>query len=211
MAREAHSHSSVTTWWCSLCGGSDGGGSGSSNAGRAKVWFVAMESLADHSDHHSKQVESLIPILSSAAASTNSVDLCFSICEPEESFDSWKKNHGGRKKRRIFWLNEKKKGKTTFLAFFLSLHHLAFGSWPFEAMNEDQDKPQDLSIKSTGSTRTAKKIKPIPPPLDLNACNLEEPSDLRTPKSPGDLPRECLPLRKRYSLEAFWKKGHLLQ
>ena len=93
-----------------------------------------------------------------------------------------------------------------------------------------QDKPQDLSInkanlenpkkaalttvfkgvkdindKTKSSTTqfstTVKKVKPIPPPLDLAACNLENsneaPSDLRTPKSPGDLPRECLPLRKR--------------
>merc|ERR1712223_157268 len=52
---------------------------------------------------------------------------------------------------------------------------------------------------------TVKKVKPIPPPLDLAACNLDNsndaPSDLRTPKSPGDLPRECLPLRKRPLLE----------
>ena len=92
-----------------------------------------------------------------------------------------------------------------------------------------QDKPQDLSmnkstitnsnkIATTGSNdvkahhnltkssrtqfpTTTKKVKPIPPPLDLAACNLDNsndtPSDLRTPKSPGDLPRECLPLRKR--------------
>ena len=92
-----------------------------------------------------------------------------------------------------------------------------------------QDKPQDLSMnkpennsnkitlstglkdvkdinnKTKSSTThfptTVKKVKPIPPPLDLAACNLENsneaPSDLRTPKSPGDLPRECLPLRKR--------------
>ena len=94
-----------------------------------------------------------------------------------------------------------------------------------------QDKPQDLSIskstigssnkltttgpnevndihnkKTKSSTTTSnfptvKKVKPIPPPLDLAACNLDNsndaPSDLRTPKSPGDLPRECLPLRKR--------------
>ena len=93
-----------------------------------------------------------------------------------------------------------------------------------------QDKPEDLSIsksaqlsatgpnevhdiynKNTKSskttsnnptTTTVKKVKPIPPPLDLAACNNldnsnDVPSDLRTPKSPGDLPRECLPLRKR--------------
>ena len=94
-----------------------------------------------------------------------------------------------------------------------------------------QDKPQDLSMNKSGiensnkitatgprivndihhknqtkrSTThfptTVKKVKPIPPPLDLAACNLDNsndaPSDLRTPKSPGDLPRECLPLRKR--------------
>ena len=93
-----------------------------------------------------------------------------------------------------------------------------------------QDKPQDLSMNKsstignsnkinadvnndvkdirnqTNSSKnrfpaTVKKVKPIPPPLDLAACNLDNsndvPSDLRTPKSPGDLPRECLPLRKR--------------
>lgn len=93
-----------------------------------------------------------------------------------------------------------------------------------------QDKPQDLSMNKTTiensnkiartttglkdinnktksstthhfPTTAVKKVKPIPPPLDLAACNLENsneaPSDLRTPKSPGDLPRECLPLRKR--------------
>ena len=94
-----------------------------------------------------------------------------------------------------------------------------------------QDKPQDLSISkstigssnelsatgpkdvndihnkktksstTTSNLPTVKKVKPIPPPLDLAACNLDNsndaPSDLRTPKSPGDLPRECLPLRKR--------------
>ena len=68
-------------------------------------------------------------------------------------------------------------------------------------MNEPmQDKPQDLSMKSTGGGR---KVKPIPPPLDLNARTLgvEEPTDLRLPKSPSDLPRECLPIRKRPLLE----------
>ncbi len=56
-----------------------------------------------------------------------------------------------------------------------------------------QDKPQDLSMKS------CRKVKPIPPPLDLNARTLEDEAatDLRLPKSPGDLPRECLPIRKR--------------
>ena len=68
--------------------------------------------------------------------------------------------------------------------------------------------PKDIQNKKTKSSTTnlnfpttVKKVKPIPPPLDLAACNLdnsnEAPSDLRTPKSPGDLPRECLPLRKR--------------
>ena len=67
-----------------------------------------------------------------------------------------------------------------------------------------QDQPQDLSMKPSStsppstSASASKKIKPIPPPLDLNARTLEEPSDLRVPKSPGDLPRECLPIRKRY-------------
>jgi hypothetical protein len=61
-------------------------------------------------------------------------------------------------------------------------------------MNDDlmQDKPQDLSMKS------ARRLKHIPPPLDLNARTLDdEPADLRLPKSPADLPRECLPIRKR--------------
>jgi len=57
------------------------------------------------------------------------------------------------------------------------------------------------SIQRTTSCTTGKKVKHIPPPLDLAACNLENsneaPTDLRTPKSPGDMPRECLPLRKR--------------
>eukprot|EP00095_Tigriopus_kingsejongensis_P007269 maker-scaffold144_size312663-snap-gene-1.11 protein:Tk07269 transcript:maker-scaffold144_size312663-snap-gene-1.11-mRNA-1 annotation:"unnamed protein product" len=71
-----------------------------------------------------------------------------------------------------------------------------------------QDKPEDLSMKSSSSNSNSppsmgysRRVKPIPPPLDLNARTLDEPSDLRVPKSPGDLPRECLPIRKRPLLE----------
>ena len=60
-------------------------------------------------------------------------------------------------------------------------------------IDQPQDKPTDLSMKSTNKKRF------IPPPLDLNARTFEaEPaSETRVPKSPGDLPRECLPIRKR--------------
>ena len=69
-------------------------------------------------------------------------------------------------------------------------------------VNDIQNKKTKSSTTTSNfPTTTVKKVKPIPPPLDLAACNLdnsnEAPSDLRTPKSPGDLPRECLPLRKR--------------
>ena len=53
---------------------------------------------------------------------------------------------------------------------------------------------------SGGEPSRPKRIKPIPPPLDLNARTLS-PSDTlpqALPRSPADLPRECLPLRKRY-------------
>ena len=102
----------------------------------------------------------------------------------------------------------------------------------------EQDKPYDLSMKTThdntvvshknldasgvgnisnvASTNSIqnlqqRKVKHIPPPLDLNAHTLEpdhvqagvlgggsnhDPS-VRVPKSPNELPRESLPLRKR--------------
>ncbi|CAB4068832.1 HBP1 [Lepeophtheirus salmonis] len=50
---------------------------------------------------------------------------------------------------------------------------------------------------------TSRKVKHIPPPLDLNARTLvvhEEPAT-PLPKSPSELPRECLPLRKRALVE----------
>ena len=49
-----------------------------------------------------------------------------------------------------------------------------------------------------GEQSRAKRIKPIPPPLDLNARTLS-PSDIlpHQPQSPADIPRESLPLRKR--------------
>ena len=67
--------------------------------------------------------------------------------------------------------------------------------------NSEQEKPTDLSMKP--SEKQLRKVKYIPPPLDLNAHTLEPdhvssgPSDVRVPKSPNELPRECLPLRKR--------------
>ena len=68
-------------------------------------------------------------------------------------------------------------------------------------VNDIHNNKKTKSSSTTSNLPTVKKVKPIPPPLDLAACNLdnsnEAPSDLRTPKSPGDLPRECLPLRKR--------------
>ena len=73
---------------------------------------------------------------------------------------------------------------------------------------DDDDKPQDLSMKKQQpqqQQQQKKAKKPIPPPLDLNARTLGETAqnaaDLRVPKSPGDLPRECLPIRKRPLLE----------
>ena len=94
----------------------------------------------------------------------------------------------------------------------------------------EQDKPHDLSIKSEPratptsganpgagpsgpSLSSTRKIKHIPPPLDLNAHTLEPEAvhahgvhlgvnspvaEARVPKSPNELPRESLPLRKRY-------------
>ena len=91
-----------------------------------------------------------------------------------------------------------------------------------------QDQPEDLSVRKedgdsssprpssasphtrsscsgspdsqkNGETNRAKRIKPIPPPLDLNARTLS-PHDVLVaalPSSPADLPRECLPIRKR--------------
>lgn len=76
---------------------------------------------------------------------------------------------------------------------FVKIHWKTIVNKRFDKMEEAmQDKPQDLSMKSS------RKVKPIPPPLDLNARTLdEEATDLRLPKSPGDMPRECLPIRKR--------------
>ena len=57
--------------------------------------------------------------------------------------------------------------------------------------------------QKNGEPSRAKRIKPIPPPLDLNARTLS-PSDTlpqghaSLPQSPADLPRECLPIRKRF-------------
>jgi hypothetical protein len=53
-----------------------------------------------------------------------------------------------------------------------------------------------------GASGGMRKVKPIPPPLNLNARTLGVGSNgqsppLRVPKSPGDMPRECLPIRKR--------------
>ena len=81
-----------------------------------------------------------------------------------------------------------------------------------------QDQPEDLSVKKkpgpdsesprpssvspdsgkAGDQSRAKRIKPIPPPLDLNARTLS-PSDIlpHQPQSPADIPRQSLPLRKR--------------
>ena len=64
-------------------------------------------------------------------------------------------------------------------------------------VDQPQDKPTDLSMKSSNTNH---KKRFIPPPLDLNARTFEaEPASesARVPKSPGDLPRECLPIRKR--------------
>ena len=79
-----------------------------------------------------------------------------------------------------------------------------------------QEQPEDLSVKKkagsesprpssvspdsgkAGDQSRAKRIKPIPPPLDLNARTLS-PSDIlpHQPQSPADIPRQSLPLRKR--------------
>ena len=52
---------------------------------------------------------------------------------------------------------------------------------------------------SSGEATRPKRIKPIPPPLDLNARTLSPCDTLpqALPRSPGDFPRECLPIRKR--------------
>jgi len=56
--------------------------------------------------------------------------------------------------------------------------------------------------------KSSRKERFKPPPLDLNAHTLEaDPSsphhsEARVPKSPGDLPRECLPIRKRHLVES---------
>merc|ERR1740123_1994534 len=91
-----------------------------------------------------------------------------------------------------------------------------------------QEQPQDLSVKKerggvggvldcsprpsslssssgspdsqkNGEPSRAKRIKPIPPPLDLNARTLSPQDTLvpALPSSPADLPRESLPIRKR--------------
>ena len=67
------------------------------------------------------------------------------------------------------------------------------------------------STNSIQNQNNQRKVKHIPPPLDLNAHTLEpdhvqggvlgggsnhDPS-VRVPKSPNELPRESLPLRKR--------------
>ena len=95
-----------------------------------------------------------------------------------------------------------------------------------ESVSPVQEQPEDLSVprgsrsdsprptsssparrsSSSGSPDSgkageqsrAKRIKPIPPPLDLNARTLS-PSDIlpHQPQSPADIPRESLPLRKR--------------
>jgi len=53
--------------------------------------------------------------------------------------------------------------------------------------------------QKNGEPSRAKRIKPIPPPLDLNARTLSPQDTLvpALPSSPADLPRECLPIRKR--------------
>lgn len=69
-------------------------------------------------------------------------------------------------------------------------------------VDQPQDKPTDLSMKSSNTNH---KKRFIPPPLDLNARTFEaEPTSesTRVPKSPGDLPRECLPIRKRHLVES---------
>lgn len=54
---------------------------------------------------------------------------------------------------------------------------------------------------SAGFSTSRRSQKFIPPPLDLNARTFHEipggADHPRLPKSPGDLPRECLPIRKR--------------
>lgn len=102
-----------------------------------------------------------------------------------------------------------------------------------------QDIPEDLSVKkvrsasphssihaeesrssgspgsqgsSGGEPSRPKRIKPIPPPLDLNARTLS-PSDTlpqALPRSPADLPRECLPLRKRAVVNVKEEEGSRL-
>ena len=90
---------------------------------------------------------------------------------------------------------------------------------PSSAMASTTSSAPSYRPTLTRTTSGVKKVKPIPPPLDLNACHLltAEQSTAasatttaaagsqdgalaahRAPKSPGEvLPRECLPLRKR--------------
>jgi len=69
--------------------------------------------------------------------------------------------------------------------------------------------------QKNGEPSRAKRIKPIPPPLDLNARTLS-PSDTlpqghtghsSLPQSPADLPRECLPIRKRQLVDVKQEYG----
>jgi len=66
--------------------------------------------------------------------------------------------------------------------------------------------------QKNGEPSRAKRIKPIPPPLDLNARTLS-PSDTlpqghaSLPQSPAELPRECLPIRKRQLVDVKQEYG----
>jgi hypothetical protein len=55
------------------------------------------------------------------------------------------------------------------------------------------------SGSNNGEPSKAKRVKPIPPPLDLNARTLylSESFAPPLPASPLDFPREALPIRKR--------------
>ena len=86
-----------------------------------------------------------------------------------------------------------------------------------------QEQPEDLSVKkekndgdsvssmspssspesqkSVDTGRSVKRIKPIPPPLDLNARTLTPtdtlPTNIFSPASQVDIPQDTLPIRKR--------------
>jgi len=66
--------------------------------------------------------------------------------------------------------------------------------------HRNQGSPPDSLESPTNESARPKRVKPIPPPLDLNVRTFSPPrtqGNVALPRSPADLPRECLPIRKR--------------